>query len=216
MTQAEAVLVLETKVQTRGYLLRPSLEPEEINLFLQKATNDFIDQVIVNDHDDRQTSYDYLRPLRTGLVPLGTPTVADGRVSFPLPDDYRDYIKFVATTNTDENGCKPIPTETPVDIIDGEEIDDLSEDSYYGSSVDSPNASVEGDSLVIDATAGFTVTSARLRYYKQPDTWDIENEGNSQYSLPDKAIYRIIDIATVEIVNVLEGRSSEGGQPQRS
>ena len=46
MTQGDIALLLEVKLQTWGFLLSDSLEPEEVALFLDKGVNDFIDEVL--------------------------------------------------------------------------------------------------------------------------------------------------------------------------
>jgi len=209
MTQQEAVLLLETKLQTRGYLLYGNLEPEEIDLFLLKATNDFIDSILNSDHDDRETSQDYLRYLRVTSGDLNPASTQSDSVLFNLPSDYRDYIQVSAQTQTGSSGCQPDPTWNGVDIIDSEKIWELNDDSYYGTHVESVNGIIEGSQLRLYKNSTFDVLLAKMLYYKQPTVWDIQGSPNDTYPLTNKAIYRIIDIATVEIATFVEQRQEK-------
>ena len=210
MTQKNIALLLETKLQTLGYFLQGNMEPEEVGLMLDNKTSDFIDEVLAGlrraevnggSFESNSLRLDELRMLKVTSDPITPESGAtDGQSWFELPDDYRDYIVIKTTVSTD---CLTSDVVKKARVIQSDELQDLLDDTYHTTKIESPVSEIEDD-LVKVYLNDFTIPNIRIQYIKKPEKFDVVANGGNEYPLADKAIYRIIDKAVVELAPILE------------
>jgi len=210
MTQKNIALLLETKLQTLGYFLQGNMEPEEVGLMLDNKTSDFIDEVLAGlrrmevnggSFESNSLRLDELRMLKvtSGLI---TPEsgATEGQSWFSLPDDYRDYIIIKSTVSAD---CLASNVVKKARVVQSDELQDLLDDTYHTTKIESPVSEIE-DNLVKVYLNDFTIPNIRIQYIKEPEKFNVKDNGNQEYPLAEKAVYRIIDKAVTELAPILE------------
>jgi len=210
MTQKNIARLLETKLQTLGYFLQGNMEPEEVDLMLDNKTSDFIDEVIAGlrrveidggSFESNSLRLDELRRLKVTSDPITPESGAtDGQAWFKLPTEYRDYIIIKATVEAE---CLEEAVVRKARIIQSDELQELLDDTYHTTKIQSPVSEIEND-LVKIYLDDFTIKDIIVQYIKKPENFNVKTNGASEYPLSDKAMYRIIDKAVVELSPILE------------
>lgn len=211
MTQQDIGLLLELKIQSLGYLLSDSLEPEEVNLFLDSHTNDFIDEVLTGlrnrgSFESNVVRLGELRKLKkTSPEIVAGSITTPGQVPFTLPSDYRDYIRILPQIDAD---CLDSPVYNKARIIEEDVLDVLLDDTNHKSTIESPVVTIEDETVIVHLN-GFTSPKLKISYIKKPENFDLVNKGNEEYPLPRSAINRIIDKTALEVIPTLKQRGGE-------
>lgn len=203
MLGKEIGVLLETKLQTKGYLIYDNLHPVEINLmfnsyiekYIDKVLEGFREQIRTGGFDDTGKRLDDLRLLKK-TAPLTPSSSTTSTVTFELPEDYRDYLRFRILVNG-----KFVPGR----VLASDDLDVLGTDTYFKSSCESPIIEVENNNFIVYIEEGMTgVSEAVVRYIRKPDVFDILAQAETEYPLPNSVINRIIDDVVVDFGTALE------------
>lgn len=211
MTHGTIAILLGSLLQTDGFFLSDPLDPVEVNLHLDKGLQDFIEETLSGlrspqtqggSFEANSIRLDDLQKLKKTSDPL--PKEADSDPpKFPLPEDYNNYIKVVGTIEAE---CLENPIKSKVRILQSETIEELLQDSYHKSTMNSPVGEIEDDFVKVNLN-GFTVKEVVIQYLKNPVKFDVVGKKDDEYPLPDRTINRILDKVAIELTKVLENQA---------
>ena len=204
MKQGNIALLLELKVQSMGFFLSGSLEPEEKNIHLDQAYSDFIDEVLSNlrkieanggSFESNSVRLDELRTLKTRTAdPIAKSGASNALESwFDLPTGYRDYVRILAEV-TDTDNTTPIYKMCRV--LDSSVLTKLSEDTFHKSKYKSPVAEIE-DTNVIVHLKDFVCNNIKMIFIKEPIAFDVQGSKDDEYIISSKTLYRVVDKAAL-------------------
>ncbi len=209
MTVSELHLAFKVyydSVDTQGY---PGFEPEEIDLYLNKAQLRFIKQRY-GGNNVKRTSFEAtqkrIEDLRTIVVTNTVQTVAatsDPNVfSYTLPDGtgtdpkYLFMVSAKIYVNKDECGVVIPDGGTRVvkqKQVTHDRLEEWLDDPFHQPNYDEALIIFEGDKILIYTGGLYDVTGFSISYIKYPDTIDLATNVTS--NLPDHTHDEIVDSA---------------------
>jgi len=199
MLQKEIRVLVERGLHTQGFLRYGNLDPQLLNLYLNKSINEYLDSMLVGlregDFEDSTILITDLEKLK-GIVTLSkesTSAFSDSEsyvIAAKSGDIYREWLKFKVQVTSK---YLKTPTYKKIRIVDEEYVDDLLDDTYHKTSYESPLATIIDGRVRVYKNSDFTVGDGELIYLKEPVKFNVIVDADVEYNLPSRIVNAVIE-----------------------
>lgn len=221
MTILEAHTLIQLGLQEFGSFIHQDFEPSEIDIAINKTIGDIIAesvshgerrrrQVVVG-RAENQASLDAFRVLEVFDKDLPLLPFNEGFIS-TLPggagEEYLHLLHGKVKVSSDD--C-PTPVWVDYRVLDTKSLRRLLNTGLATTVLESPIASISGDSVRVYTLGKFTIEEHQISYYRKPAVVDFDNPPNGagniefDYSMSN----RIIDRTARYLVNIANQDSNK-------
>lgn len=217
MTEQELHINLEQSLQNLTSYTYDDVQPEEIDIALNKCILRKIDRVLENTSDlgfaGNSPNFNKIRNLvkeQDALIYISTKE--GSQYLYQLPIDYFREIRFKVYFTTTRICKNPYtgkeenkPFKGDVRIISSQEVEEALDDSLRKTSKDSIVASIIDNAVYLYTNFSRTdIQRVKLRYIKYPKVFNLRQNGNVEYPMPKDFLEDLADETALHLAKVIE------------